>query len=365
MSHLKIVNASRGSIQKFENLKRKLYRCNANIYFNKQCLKKQLTPSYANIKVPNTSPAHKYTQHKLSAIRIKDEIKYLHSKKQQLNQQIYHLHLHLTNTWHNMWPHLQHTIESRLRQEISSKYKTLDKKLMRLTQTQKTTPLEQHTFYPRVVNNTNINFSNNEMRLLHKGLKYNMHTKKKNWVQTLALEAETAITHLPTTERDVYRKLVADWIDKFQRQNPTHRTHPEAKMIHSIQRKLKDNDAMITYTDKGNSMVILPTHQYEAKLQDLLRNKDFHTITTDPTPTFQTQIRASVRQSLTLIPKEQKWKYINMNPSAPSIKGLIKLHKPDQPIRPVVNWRNAPAYRFSRLFTDKINHLAPLPNSLP
>ena len=102
MSHLKIVNASRGSIQKFENLKRKLYRCNANIYFNKQCLKKQLTPSYANIKVPNTSPAHKYTQHKLSAIRIKDEIKYLHSKKQQLNQQIYHLHtLHLIYSTHN------------------------------------------------------------------------------------------------------------------------------------------------------------------------------------------------------------------------------------------------------------------------
>jgi len=109
---------------------------------------------------------------------------------------------------------------------------------------------------------------------------------------------------------------------------------------------------------------ILPTHQYETKLQDFLRNSDFHTITTDPTTTFQTQIRAVIRQSPTLIPKEQKWKYINMNPSAPSIKGLIKLHKPDQPIRPVVNWRNTPAYRLSRLFTDKINHLAPLPNFL-
>jgi hypothetical protein len=53
-----------------------------------------------------------------------------------------------------------------------------------------------------------------------------------------------------------------------------------------------------------------------------------------------------------------------MKPSAPSIKGLIKLHKADQPIRPVVNWRNAPAYRLSRLFTDKTNYMAPLPNYL-
>jgi hypothetical protein len=52
-----------------------------------------------------------------------------------------------------------------------------------------------------------------------------------------------------------------------------------------------------------------------------------------------------------------------MNPPAPSIKGLIKIHKPDQPIRPVINWRNAPTYRLSKLFTEKVSHLAPLPYS--
>jgi hypothetical protein len=52
-----------------------------------------------------------------------------------------------------------------------------------------------------------------------------------------------------------------------------------------------------------------------------------------------------------------------MNPSVPSIKGVIKMHKPDQLIQPVVNWQNAPAYRLCRLFTDKTNHLAPLPHA--
>jgi hypothetical protein len=54
-------------------------------------------------------------------------------------------------------------------------------------------------------------------------------------------------------------------------------------------------------------------------------------------------------------------KYKNLNPSAPSIKGLIKLHKPDQPIRKVVNWKNAPAYKLSRSLTQKIKELSPLP----
>ena len=52
-----------------------------------------------------------------------------------------------------------------------------------------------------------------------------------------------------------------------------------------------------------------------------------------------------------------------MNPSAPTIKGLIKLHKPDQPIRPVVKWRNVPAYKLAKLFIQKVGHLAPLPNA--
>ena len=52
-----------------------------------------------------------------------------------------------------------------------------------------------------------------------------------------------------------------------------------------------------------------------------------------------------------------------MNPSAPYIKGLIKIHKPDQPIRPVANWRNASAYELSNVFTEKAHRIAPLPNA--
>jgi len=210
-----------------------------------------------------SSPACKHTQKKLPIIRIKYEIRYLYSKKQQINIQLYHLHLTLANTCSRWWPHIQHAIEEKLRKDINSKYKTLDIKLQNLALTQKEMPHPRHTFHPRVINNTKIPFSNREMGLLQKGLKYNIHTKKKNWIQTLVLEAETAITQLPTNERDVYRKLVAECIEKLHKQNPTHNTHPAAKIIQSIQRKLKEHDALVTRADKGNTIVILPTHQYE------------------------------------------------------------------------------------------------------
>jgi hypothetical protein len=179
----------------------------------------------------------------------------------------------------------------------------------------------------------------------------------------LAIEAETAITQLPSNERDMYRKLVANHIDRLQQQNPTHKSHPETKLIKSIQTKLQEKNAMITRANKGNSIVILPTHHYENKIEKFLSDNNFHTVTADPTNTFRTQVRNTVNQSETLIPKDSKWKYINMNTSATSIKGLIKIHKQDQPIRPVVNWHNAPAYHLSKLFTNKINHLSPLPQA--
>jgi hypothetical protein len=366
MSHLKVINASRGSIHKYENLKRKLHNCNANIYFNQQCLKKQLTPKYALIRVPNTSPASKYTQRKISHLRIKDEIKFLHAKKQHLNHQIYLLHLQLANSWNNSWPYIQHTIEEKLQRETQTKYKNLDNKLNKLTKEQTTTPREKHTFHPRVINNTNITFSDNEMELLQKGPKFNLHSKKKNWLQNLALEAETAVTLLPTTDRDVYRKLIADRIDTLQNHNTTQlktKKHPEANTINSIQTKLKENQAMITTADKGNSLVILPIQTYESKIQEFLSGNNFQTTTTDPTKAFQAQIRRTINASKTLIPRDIKWKHINLNPSPPTIKGLIKIHKTTQPIRPVVNWRNAPAYKLAKLFTQKIHQLTPLPYS--
>jgi len=139
-------------------------------------------------------------------VRIKDEVTYLHRKKQSLKMQIYNLHLQLANSWLKFWPHIQRAIDEKLQKEFSLRYKTLNNKLARLAQQQTSTKTPKHSFYPRVVNMTDISFSEPKMTILQKGLKYNTHSKPKDWLQTLALQAETAITLLPQSEREVYRK---------------------------------------------------------------------------------------------------------------------------------------------------------------
>ena len=211
---------------------------------------------------------------------------------------------------------------------------------------------------------THIHFSVPEMTILEKGPKYNMHSKPKNWLQTLALEAETAITHLPPPEREVYRKMTAESINtpRDNSQPPrAHNTHAESKIIKNFKTKLSDNNAMVIRADKENSLVILPTELYENKVEQFIQSNNFLTSKANPTESFQTQVRKVTNNSKILIPSDEKWKHRNLNPSAPSIKGLIKLHKPDHPIRPVVNWRGTPAYKLAQPFTKKIRSIAPLP----
>jgi hypothetical protein len=37
-----------------------------------------------------------------------------------------------------------------------------------------------------------------------------------------------------------------------------------------------------------------------------------------------------------------------MNPTAPNLHATIKLHKHNTPLRPITNWKNAPAYELAK-----------------
>jgi hypothetical protein len=111
---------------------------------------------------------------------------------------------------------------------MQTKYKKLGAKINKLTETQTKKPHKTYTFYPRVVNKSNIPFSDAEMALLQKGLKYNLHTKHNDWLKNLALEAETAIAYIPTADRDIYRKQVAERIITLHRDS-RHTPTPKAQ----------------------------------------------------------------------------------------------------------------------------------------
>ena len=156
-----------------------------------------MIPYYANLKFTNTSPAAQVTANKAQILPVKNEIKYLFKRKDILNHELYTTHLKAANEWGNLWSYIQDSTHESTNEIIEKKYQSLDKKSKKLVQTQNQKPTARTEFYPRVVNKTEICFTEEELKLLNYGLKYNINYKRKHWLSNLALEADSAITRLP------------------------------------------------------------------------------------------------------------------------------------------------------------------------
>lgn len=366
-TRFKILASQAETINRYKNTRSKLLKCGANIYFNKKCLINDVTPKYARIKFTNNSPASLRTTIRAQTLRVKNEIKLLYKKKEKLNQDLYTLHLKAALEWGSLWPIIQDNIIGNLNNEMKKKYQTLDKKLNTLVNTKAQNQHHNIQFYPRVVNKTNIKFTDCEMTLLNKGLKYNLSYKNKHWLRNLALEAESAISQLPANEQECVRYQVAQNLQKLYKQDKdkhktyNHKTNSEKKIINQIITKLEEAKAMITKADKGNSIIIIYTDEYDKKIYSFITDNKFTSTTQDITKKLQRNVRSTINECSTIIPKEKRWKYINLNPSTPIIRGLIKIHKVETPIRPIVNWKNAPAYKIAKMVVKQLQLHIPLP----
>jgi hypothetical protein len=194
--------------------------------------------------------------------------------------------------------------------------------------------------------------------------------KNKNWIQTLALETETAIVQLPPQEQECIRVRAAYNIKQLYKQQSaikyqnSNQATKEYRTLNQIKEKLRSNKTIISKADKGNSIVILYTKDYHDKIQSFIESNNFTIPNKNPTITFQNKVKATIKNCHTTIPKDNNAKFNNLNPTAPNIRGLPKVHKEGCPIRPVINWQGAPAYKLAKYLNKLIHLYIPQPNAL-
>jgi hypothetical protein len=170
--------------------------------------------------------ASKITKQKAQYLRIQNEIKFLHKKKQQLNQKLYISHLYNAKFWQNSWFHIEQCITNKLHIELEKKIKNQKSKLHKIRkdknkESNNLTSNHNIQFYTRLGNKTNVMFSKTERTLLEKGLKYNLHYKDKQWINRLALEADTATSLVDPLQQNFLKHLIAKHIQKLQQKYST------------------------------------------------------------------------------------------------------------------------------------------------
>jgi hypothetical protein len=115
----------------------------------------------------------------MQIICIKQEINSLYPKK--MNKELYETRLQIANNWENIPDNIETNTNEKLNKEIHNVNCKLQKNLAALKETQQQNYeyKEHHKFYTRVKNPSTTKFTEDEYKLLIKGLQYNLHFKKK------------------------------------------------------------------------------------------------------------------------------------------------------------------------------------------
>jgi hypothetical protein len=199
--------------------------------------------------------------------------------------------------WGNCWNLIQESILDTVNQVFEKKYQLLDNKISRLAKAQKQEVDKNNMFYPRVINKTNIEISNEELSLLNKGIKYNLGYKQRHWISNLAFEVEGALTLLPPGEQEHIRYQVAQNIKKLQNQQHLQKIYTsqkgkeKLKLVNQIKEKLRQNNALITKADKGNTIVITYLKDYDQKVLNFISDNKAIEVNNNITTKFQKDLR--------------------------------------------------------------------------
>ena len=216
-----------------------------------------------------------------------------------------------------------------------------------------------------IINNNSVknlssrNLDTVENQVLSKGLNFAMNHSPKDILQFIA-QVEPAIEDLKDTtiqEKSRIRQKVVSAVHSAQ--SCANISYEEKQAI----RRLKsDPSIVIAKADKGNAVVVMDKDDYLRKVNEHLSDSNIYkTLPNNP----QNQLKNSVNKVLQRLKSEKKLSKAEYDllycstAQTPRYYALIKTHKINYPIRPIVSFIGSPTYQISK-FLSKI--LTPFTN---
>jgi len=153
-------------------------------------------------------------------------------------------------------------------------------------------------------------------------------------------EVRQAVAHLLSTN---------DWTRQIDEKHQT--------ILRTVHKLRKQNNIYICKADKGNMTVIMDTEDYKKKISDMLTKFPYRKFSQDPTPNYEKTIKTTLKHLLHMnkITKELFHYLDSFSSKCPRFYGAPKLHKPNIPLRPIVDFRNSPSYNLAS-YLNKIFH---------
>lgn len=216
-----------------------------------------------------------------------------------------------------------------------------------------------HNFHPRTLNLSNTNFSEDEMYLLNKGLKFSPPKKLNNSViKTLAVDTEFIIEKAKLPNGDFLRAKCGEIIRKHNNLSRSKESNISMfASIKSINNKIKNDNLVISKADKGTCVVILNRPHYNLKVEKFLNENKFKKVNSTYINKFDREFKGIIRQYQNA-GIYNKYQVTSMNPQVPKLYGLPKIHKgADFPIRPVVSYIGSHTHKLAKFLDRRLKDL--------
>ncbi|KAJ4430702.1 hypothetical protein ANN_19293 [Periplaneta americana] len=186
--------------------------------------------------------------------------------------------------------------------------------------------------------------------VLARGLNF-IPAPKKIPVADIISNIEGAIHQLPPDSAEEIRREVARAVTKA--------TIPKPNISREENRALqmlgKNDNLVVLPADEGNATVLLSSTQYQEKIDQLLNDPAYKILKKDPTSSVERRTNQLIKKSS--LRTESKRLVSPSGSIPPRLYGLPKIHKPEVPLRPIVDAIGSPTYRLARYLTNLLQPL--------
>ena len=351
--------------RELESQEKKIIRCQWSITFNQVCLQENIMPVYSKIR--HHDPAVRHTSHTIEyrkylirrekEKRENDKIKLL-KDRENIVKQIDECNLQngerleLVNTLGNLLENSEKVQRVRTIKKLNSLYgaSILLKE-------------GKNCF----VNLSNYDLSEDEVEFLNLGLNYHMQPKYSRLHKVI--EIESLFNTISEMEKGGSISVNSNIVTQLTTESSKHR-NPKYKSsikpnLRDAAKKLKGNkDIIIRKADKSSIYVLLNRGDYMDKVHDIVSDESkFRKISKDPTEGLKREANLLISaqnsvQDCIKIPK------IVGDFSPEYLYGNCKIHKPNNPLRPIISQVTTPTYNLAKFINKIITPFMPTKYSL-
>ena len=165
------------------------------------------------------------------------------------------------------------------------------------------------------------------------------------------MATEQACQKLSVVEADTLRCKAINIISSSK--TPVQNVKKEE--VSALQNLAKNKDIMCLPPDKGRGVVVMDRQDYNEKVTQMLDDKStYEMLTSDPTARFKKRLVSMLTRlhQDKKITDQQKWHLYPTMEIIPRLYCTPKIHKPNTPLRPIVDYTNSIAYNLSRSLAD-------------